>query len=400
MKLATRVERIQSSKTVSISNTVLRLQREGHDVISFGAGEPDFPTPEFVRDAAIEAIREGRTKYTQVMGIPELRQAVCEKLLRENDLSYEPDQITITTGGKQALFNAVLSLCEEGDEVLIPSPYWVSYPEQVRFAGGKPVFVQARPENNFRIRPEDLKAALTPRSKLIIFNDPVNPSGAAYDMKTLTQIAEVLADAGIWVLTDEIYEKIVFDGRKHSSLASFPELKDRVILVNGVSKAYAMTGWRIGYAAANREIIAAMNKIQGHSTSNPNTIAQWASVAALQNNFGRLQWTINEYQARRDYIYQRLKKMPGVRPWKSAGTFYIFPQIQEVLGKSWNGKPIRDSFDLCQYFLEEEKVALIPGGAFGAEGFVRISFATAMSEIQRGMDRLEEGFTKLSSVSN
>jgi aspartate aminotransferase len=400
MEFAKRVERIQSSKTVSISNTVLRLKKEGHDVISFGAGEPDFPTPDFIRDAAIAAIRAGRTKYTQVMGIPELRQAVAEKLRRENGVDYAPDQITITTGGKQALFNAVLSLCEAGDEVIIPTPCWVSYPEQVRFAGATPIFVEARPENDFRILPEDLKAAITPRTKLFIFNDPVNPTGAVYDLDTLTRMAEILAEAGIWILTDEIYEKIVFDGRKHITLASFPDIKDKVILVNGVSKAYSMTGWRIGYAAGNREIIAAMNKIQGHSTSNPNTVAQWASVAALQEDFSRLQWMVDAFQSRRDAVYERLQKMPGVRPWKSAGTFYIFPEIKDILGSTWNGKSIRNSFDLCTFLLEEEKVALIPGGAFGAEGFVRLSFATSMMEIQRGMDRLQEGLTKLYSASH
>ncbi len=398
MKFARRVEQIQSSKTVSISNTVLRLKNEGHDVISFGAGEPDFPTPEYIQEAAIQAIREGRTKYTQVMGIRPLREAIARKLLRENGVSYDPDQITVTTGGKQALFNAVLALCEEGDEVLIPSPYWVSYPEQVRFAGGTPVFVEARPENDFRIQADDLRAALTPRTKLLIFNDPVNPTGAVYNVDTLSKIAEVLAEAGLWILTDEIYEKIVFDGRKHTTLASFPELKEKVILVNGVSKAYSMTGWRIGYAAGNRDVIAAMNKIMGHSTSNANTVAQWASLAALKREFDRLQWMVDEFQTRRDYIYQRLKNMPGIRPWKSAGTFYIFPDIRDLLGKTWNGKILENSFDLCQFLLEEQKIALIPGGAFGAEGFVRLSFATSMEEIQVGMDRLEKGLSKLYSA--
>ncbi len=398
MKFARRVEQIQSSKTVSISNTVLRLKNEGHDVISFGAGEPDFPTPEFIQEAAIQAIREGRTKYTQIMGIRPLREAIARKLLRENGVSYDPDQITVTTGGKQALFNAVLALCEEGDEVLIPSPYWVSYPEQVRFAGGTPVFVEARPENDFRIQADDLRAALTPRTKLLIFNDPVNPTGAVYNVDTLSKIAEVLAEAGLWILTDEIYEKIVFDGRKHTTLASFPELKEKVILVNGVSKAYSMTGWRIGYAAGNRDVIAAMNKIMGHSTSNANTVAQWASLAALKREFDRLQWMVDEFQTRRDYIYQRLKNMPGIRPWKSAGTFYIFPDIRDLLGKTWNGKILENSFDLCQFLLEEQKIALIPGGAFGAEGFVRLSFATSMEEIQVGMDRLEKGLSKLYSA--
>ncbi|NOY78998.1 MAG: pyridoxal phosphate-dependent aminotransferase [Calditrichaeota bacterium] len=397
MQLADRVRRIQSSKTVGISNTVLRLRHEGNHVVSFGAGEPDFDTPDFIKQAAIEAIQKGKTKYTQVMGIPELREAIARKLKKDNNLDFDTDQIVVSTGGKQALFNAVLSLCQEGDEVLVPTPYWVSYPEQVKLAGASPVYVPSRVENGFKITADDLKRAITSKSKLLIFNSPNNPSGAVYDREWLQDIATVLAETSLVILTDEIYEKIVFDGRTHVSLASFPEIKNRVVVVNGVSKAYAMTGWRIGYAAGPREIISAMIKIQGHSTSNPNTIAQWASVAALSHDAKEVRDMVAEFQKRRDYVYRRLSQMPGIHCRKPEGTFYIFPKVSDYFGKTYHSYRISNSFDFCQFLLEEEKVALIPGGAFGMDSFVRISFATSFQEIEEGMDRIERGLTKLYS---
>jgi len=397
MRLADRVSRIQSSKTVGISNTVLRLRHEGSHIVSFGAGEPDFDTPNFIKQAAIEAIRKGKTKYTQVMGMPELREAIARKFKKDNKLDFDADQIVVTTGGKQALFNAVLSICQEGDEVLVPMPYWVSYPEQVRLAGASPVFIPSRVENGFKITPDDLERVITSKSKLLIFNSPNNPSGAVYDPELLQKIADVLAGTSIFILTDEIYEKIVFDGRTHVSLASFPEIKDRVVVVNGVSKAYAMTGWRIGYAAGPREIISAMIKIQGHSTSNPNTIAQWASVEALSRDSKDVHNMVAEFQKRRDYVYQRLSEMPGIQCKKPEGTFYIFSKISAYFGKTYQSYKVSNSFDFCRFLLEEEKVALIPGGAFGMDSFARISFATSFQELEEGMDRIERGLTKLYS---
>ncbi len=397
MQLADRVNRIQSSKTVAISNTVLRLRHEGNHVVSFGAGEPDFDTPDFIKRAAIDAIQKGKTKYTHVMGIPELREAIARKFKNDNRLEYETDQIVVSTGGKQALFNAVLSTCQEEDEVLIPSPYWVSYPEQVRLAGATPVFIPSREENGFKITPEDLEQALTSKSRLLIFNSPNNPSGAVYDPELLRKLADILAGTSIFILTDEIYEKIVFDERKHISLASFPEIRDRVIVVNGVSKAYAMTGWRIGYAAGPKEVISAMAKIQGHSTSNPNTIAQWASVEALSKGSEDVPNMVAEFRKRRDYMYERLCKLPGIQCKKSQGTFYIFPKISDYFGKTYRSYKISNSFDFCQFLLEEEKVALIPGGAFGMDSFARISFATSFKELEEGMNRIERGLTKLYS---
>ncbi len=397
MQLADRVNRIQDSKTVAISNTVLRLQHQGDHIVSFGAGEPDFDTPDFIKRAAIAAIQEGKTKYTHVMGIPQLREAIARKLKKDNKLDYEIDQIVVTTGGKQALFNAVLSICQEGDEMLIPSPYWVSYPEQARLAGATPVFIQSHAENGFKITPEDLERAITPRSKLLIFNSPNNPSGAVYDSELLQKLADVLAGTSILVLTDEIYEKIVFDGRTHVSLASFPEIKEQVVVVNGVSKAYAMTGWRIGYAAGPKEIISAMTKIQGHSTSNPNTIAQWASVEALSHDSESVQNMVAQFHKRRDYVYKRLSAMPGIQCAKPEGTFYIFPKISDYFGKTYRSYKILNSFDFCQFLLEEEKVAIIPGGAFGMDSFARLSFATSDQDLEEGMNRIERGLTKLYS---
>ena len=397
MKLADRVNRIQDSKTVAISNSVLRLRHEGNHVVSFGAGEPDFDTPDFIKRAAIEAIQEGKTKYTHVMGIPELREAIARKLKKDNKLDYQIDQIVVTTGGKQALFNAVLSICQEGDEMLIPSPYWVSYPEQAKLAGATPVFIPAFAENGFKITPVDLKRAITPKSKLLIFNSPNNPSGAVYDPGLLQKLAHVLAGTDILILTDEIYEKIVFDGRPHVSLASFPEIKDQVVVINGVSKAYAMTGWRIGYAAGPRDVISAMTKIQGHSTSNPNTIAQWASVEALSKDSEEVRNMVAEFHKRRDYVYKRLSAMPGIHCERPEGTFYIFPKISNYFGKTYRSYNILNSFDFCQFLLEEEGVALIPGGAFGMDSFARISFATSFQELEEGMNRIERGIKKLYS---
>ncbi|GBD94083.1 aspartate aminotransferase [bacterium BMS3Abin05] len=398
MHLADRVDRIQSSKTVSITNTVLKMKQEGYDVISLGAGEPDFETPDFIKKAAIEAIQTGKTKYTQVMGIPELRKAIVEKFKRDNDLDYGIDRVVVTTGGKQALFNAVLAICQEGDEVLVPSPFWVSYPEQIQMAGATLVPVKALPENGFKIDPEDLKAAITPRTKLVIFNNPVNPTGAVYDFQTLEQIAKIVAEAHIWALTDEIYEKIVFDGVRHYSLAAFPEIKEQVVVVNGVSKAFAMTGWRIGFAAGSQEVISAMNKIQGHSTSNANTMAQWASVAALNSDWQNLQWMVDEFEKRRNFVVERLSAMPDVASVKPAGTFYIFPKVSSYFGKKYGKYEIRDSLSFCQFLLEEEKVALIPGEAFGADEFVRISFAASFADLEKGMNRIGQGLTKLYSL--
>jgi len=392
--LSRRIQRVEASKTFAITERLAQLRREGVEVISLSAGEPDFPTPAHICEAAIEALRKGHTKYTPATGIHELKEAVVRKLARDNGLQYDVSEIAITCGGKQAIFNTILALCEEGDEVLIPSPYWVSYPEQVKIAGATPVFLPTDPSANFLLDPEDLRRAITPRTKLLIFNNPVNPTGLVYEEATLKAIAEVIEETGLFVLSDEIYERIVFDGLRHRSLASFPSIKDRVVLVNGVSKTYSMTGWRIGFVAAARPIIQAIAKIQGHSTSNPSTIAQWASVAALDGPQDCVDRMVREFERRRNYIFEIIQGVEGLHCQKSKGTFYLFIEVSPYLGLQYRGFDIQDSVSLCRYLLEEG-VALVPGSAFGTEGYVRISFANSMKNIQMGMERITGALEKL-----
>jgi aspartate aminotransferase len=395
MFLARRVNQIQASQTLAITNLVDSLRREGRDIIDLGAGEPDFETPQLIKEAGIEAIQRGYTKYTHSSGSFELRQAICEKLKRENGLDYAPSEIIVTCGAKHAIINVLLALCQEGDEVILQSPYWTSYLEQIRLVDATPVILPTDESSGFKFSPRQLQQAITPRTKLLIINSPSNPTGAVYSPSELSAMAEVLKRSDVFILTDEIYEKLIYDNEKHQSLAAFPELQERTIVVNGVSKAYSMTGWRIGYLAAKSEIVQAASKIQSHMTSNATSISQWASIAALRANSKIVEEMAAEFAQRRNYLFAQLRELPGINCVLPKGAFYLFPNISAYFGLKYQNQAIQSALDFCSYLLEEEGVALVPGEAFGSNNNVRISYATSMVNLQEAVLRMERGLRKL-----
>lgn len=349
MTLAKRIRAIGPSPTLAITAKAKEMKAKGIDVIGFGAGEPDFDTPEHIKEEAKKALDEGFTKYTPASGIPELKVAICQKLKRDNGLDYEPGQIIISCGAKHSLYNAMQVLCESGDEVLLPSPYWVSYPEQIRLSGAEPVIIETGEEEGFKIKIERLRKKITSRTKLLILNSPSNPTGAVYHREELEAIAEVAVEKNIYVISDEIYEKIIYDDLKHISIASLnSEIKRLTMVINGVSKSYSMTGWRIGYAAGPKEIIQAMSNLQSHSTSNPTSFCQKASIAALEGSQEPLRRMVSEFARRREYIVERLNSIAGVSCLKPEGAFYVFPNISKLLGKSYKSQVIKDSISLAQ----------------------------------------------------
>ena len=387
MKLSERVLRMSPSPTMAITSKAKELRAKGIDVIGFGAGEPDFDTPEHVKEAAKEAIDMGFTKYTPPAGIPELRQAVARKLKDENGIDYEPEEVVITDGAKQALFNLMLSLIDEGDEVIIPSPYWVTYPEQVKFAGGKPVFVETKEVKSFTLTVEDIEPAVTERTKLLILCTPHNPTGAVIPKEELERIGKFCAERGILIASDECYEKLTYDGFKHTSIASLSEeIKAITVTINALSKTFAMTGWRVGYAAGPKEIIDTMIKINSQSISNVNSIAQKAAVAALVKPKDFLNEWLEAYDERRRYMVEKLNEIPGVSCIMPRGAFYAFPNVKELIEKG----RFKDDFDLADYLLERAKIAVVPGTAFGAPGYLRLSYATSMENIVEGLKRFKE----------
>ena len=394
--LSDRAKGISPSATLAIDAKAKAMKAEGIDVISFGAGEPDFETPAHIKDRAIAAIRENFTKYTISSGILPLREAIVEKLSRENGLNYPADQVVVTVGGKHALYALCQVLLNPGDEVIIPSPYWVSYVEQVRLAGGVPVVAPTRSEESFMLTAADLRKSLTPRTKALMLNTPTNPTGTVYTRERLEELGEVVLERGLVVVADEIYERLTYDDVEHVSIASLsPELKALSIIVNGVSKSYAMTGWRIGYIAADaRNVIKAVADHQSHSTSNPTSIAQAAAVAALGGDQAPVEKMRGEFLARRDLMVARLRRIPGVRCGVPKGAFYTFPDVSALYGRRFvrqDGveKLVTNSTDLAQVLLEEGKVAAVPGIAFGDDKCLRLSYATSMDNILVGMERLE-----------
>ncbi len=389
--LTKRARGIEPSATLVVDARAKALAAEGKDVVSFGVGEPDFPTPPAATAAALDAIREGFTKYTPAAGIPALRQAVCDKLRRDNGLEYKPEQIVVSAGAKQSLFNAFQVLCEVGDEVLIPSPYWVTYPEQVRLSGGVPVFVETDEKHGYQLDLDALEAKVTPRTRILCLNSPCNPTGAVYPRKAMEAVADFVLRHNLYLISDEIYEKLVYHGAVHVSPASLsPEVKRRTVVINGASKAYAMTGWRIGFAAAEGPVAKAMADLQGHVTSNPNSIAQKAALGALRGDEEAVAKMVKEFEARRDYMVRRLGAMPGLRTPEPEGAFYVFPTLGDVVGREVGGKVIRDGGDLAMALLESAGVAVVPGAAFGRPDAVRFSYATSMERITTGLDRVEE----------
>ncbi|PKN69198.1 MAG: aspartate aminotransferase [Deltaproteobacteria bacterium HGW-Deltaproteobacteria-10] len=397
MKLATRVAQIKPSETLAITAKANALKAEGRDVIGFGAGEPDFDTPVNIKNAAIKAIESGFTKYTPVGGTDELKDAIIGKLKRDNSLEYKRSQVVVSCGAKHTLYNLAQALFEEGAEVIIPSPYWVSYPDIVVLAGGKPVIVETQEKDGFKMKPEQLKAAITACTRAVVINSPSNPTGAAYSPAELAALAAVILDKEILVISDDIYEKIIYADFPFANIAAVePRLKDRTIVVNGVSKAYAMTGWRIGYAAGPEQIIAAVNKIQSQNTSNPASISQKAAVEALNGDQDVVGQMVVEFRKRRDVIVQLLNDIDGITCLSPEGAFYVFPNVSKIFGRSFQGKKITDSTSLIDYLLDEANVATVPGAAFGSDSHIRLSYATSLKNIEEGLKRIKNAIAKLS----
>jgi aspartate aminotransferase len=395
--LSHRVRSLRPSPTLAINAKAKSMQAQGIHVISFGAGEPDFDTPENIKQAAIKAIEEGFTKYTPVGGIDELKDAVIQKFKRDNGLTFKRSEVIVSCGGKHSFYNLAQSLFDQGDEVIVPSPYWVSYPPMVALAGATPVLVETTEENDFKMTPENLKKVITSKTKGLIINSPSNPTGCAYNKSDLEKIAEVVISRNFFVISDEIYEKIIYDGFEFVSIASLgDEIKRKTIIVHGVAKTYAMTGWRIGYTAGPEEIISAMTNIQSQSTSNPTSIAQKASVEALIGSQNEVKKMVSAFEQRRNYIVDRLNKIPGVSCYKPAGAFYVFPNFSSYYGRFYQGKKIENSTILADFFLDVAEVAVVPGIEFGADPFERLSYATSMEDIKEGVDRIEEALKKLS----
>jgi aspartate aminotransferase len=391
--LSTTLDRVKPSPTIAVTTRAQELIALGRDVIALGAGEPDFDTPENIREAAIEAIRAGKTRYTAVDGIPELKRAICQKFDRENGLAYQPAQVSVGTGGKQVLYNALMATLNPGDEVIVPAPYWVSYPDMVLLAGGRPVFVAAGPEAGFKISPEQLERAITPRTKWLIFNSPSNPTGAGYTAAEVKGLAEVLMrHPQVWVMSDDMYEHLVFDDFTFATPAQVePGLYERTLTVNGVSKAYAMTGWRIGYAAGPVPLIRAMAKIQSQSTSNPCSVSQWAAVEALTGPQDFLEPNRALFQGRRDLVVGMLNQAAGVHCPKPEGAFYVYPDIRGCIGKtSRGGRRIETDEDFATALLDETGVAVVFGAAFGLSPAFRVSYATGEAQLAEACSRIQD----------
>ncbi len=390
MILSEKMSNISSSPTLAIDAKFKKMKADGIDVVGFGTGEPDFDTPDHIKMAAINAITAGFTKYTPASGTMDLRNAVAQKLENDNGVTYAPTDIVISNGAKHALVNAFYAILNDGDEVLIPAPFWVSYPEMVRIAGGVPKFIETTEETHFKFSAEDFEASITPKTKAIVLNSPSNPTGMVYSEEELKSIADVAVKHNIFVVSDEIYEKLVYGSARHVSIASFGEdIKKLTIIINGVSKSYAMTGWRIGYTASAPEIAKIISNVQSHASSNPCSISQAAALAAISGPQEMVEAMRQEFKVRRDYMVERINKIPGVSCINPDGAFYVFMSIKDLLGKEIKGKVINNADEFCEWLLECSKVALVPGTGFGADGYVRWSYATSMQNIKEGLDRLE-----------
>jgi len=396
MDLSNKAKQINPSITLEITAKAKELKEAGIDVVSFGAGEPDFNTPNNIIKAAVRAMEEGKTKYTPTSGILDLRKAICYKFKNDNGLLYNPSQIVVSTGAKQSLANAFLGILNEGDEVIIPVPYWVSYPELVKLADGVPVFVNTLKKNDYKYTIEDLKKVVTNKTKAILINSPNNPTGSIYSREELIEIAEFAKENNLIIISDEIYEKLIYDNKEHISIASLSEdAYNRTIVINGLSKSYAMTGWRVGYSASSEEIAKLMSSIQSHVTSNINSISQYAAIEALTGPQDSIKAMIEAFEKRRNYMINRISKIEGVSYIKPRGAFYIMVYIGDFYGKTIGDTLIKSSLDFSKSILEEEKVAVIPGIAFGLDQYIRLSYATSMEIIQEGLDRLESYLKKL-----
>ncbi|MGM0578784.1 MAG: pyridoxal phosphate-dependent aminotransferase [Myxococcota bacterium] len=396
MKFAERMNAVKPSATLAITSLAKELKAKGKDVISFGAGEPDFDTPEFIVDAMVEAARSGATRYAPVAGLPELREAVAKDFTKLYGVDFTPDQIMVSCGGKHSLYNLFQVLVDPGDEVIIPTPYWVSYPAQVKLAKGWPVFVDAVPEEGFRIDPSSVHAAITDKTVGIVLNSPNNPTGAVQSAEDLRAIAHMAAEHDMWIITDDIYSYIRYgDGEFVSVLRECPELRDRIIVVHGASKTFAMTGWRIGFTGARADIIKKMSTLQGQATSGANTFAQKGAVAAVNSDLSFLDEWLAAYGERRRRIVDGLNAIEGITCAEPGGAFYVFPDVRGLLHKSYEGTKIETDFALCETLIEHALIACVPGQPFGAPGFMRMSYACSMEDIDKGLERLAEFVSKL-----
>jgi aspartate aminotransferase len=396
--IASRLNAVKPSPTLAINAKAKELKSQGVNIISLAAGEPDFDTPDNIKEAAISGIKNGATKYTLVSGTVELKKAICDKFKKDNQIDYTQAEVIVGTGGKQVIYNLFMATLNEGDEVIIPAPYWVSYPDMVLLAGGTPVTVMSDMKTGFRVKPADVEAAITDKTKWFILNSPSNPSGAAYTEAELESLAKTLRKhPHVQVMCDDIYEHITFDGFKFTTLATIaPDLKDRIFIINGVSKAYSMTGWRIGYGAGNKDIIEAMTMIQSQSTSNPSSISQIAAVEALNGTQDFIPVNAKNFCAKRDLVLAELGKIKGIECYKSEGAFYLFPECSKLFGKKTpTGEKIKNSADLATYLLEQANVAIVPGIAFGLEGYFRISYATSKEILTDACNRIADAISQL-----
>ena len=391
ISISDKSKQVTPSSTLALTAKINAMVADGLDVVKFGAGEPDFDTPDHIKSAAVEALNQGFTKYTPVAGITELREAIVDKFERDNGLSYEANQVIVSCGAKHTIYNILQAICNPGDEVIFAAPYWVSYIEMVKLADATPIVINTTPDQNFALTPDQIKSAVTEKTKAIIICSPSNPTGTTYSTESLQMIAELAVEHQFYLISDEIYEALLYDGEKHRRLASFGDaVKSLTFVVNGVSKAYSMTGWRIGYTAGPEDAIKAMSKIQSHSTSNPTSIAQRAALAAITGSQEPVVEMVKAFQKRRDLICQRLDDIDGVEYVRPQGAFYIFPDFSAHYGRTINGHSINSSQELATYFLDEAKVGAVPGDGFGADNHMRFSFATSEIEINRGLDRIQK----------
>ncbi len=390
-----KIHQLEESQTLAFTSIARRLREQGEDVISLTAGEPDFPTPAYIKKAAIQAIEDGFTRYTANEGISELRQAIVRKFAEDNQIYFEPSQIVVSSGAKHAVFNALSAICDPGDEVLIPALYYVSYPPMARLVDAVPVIIEATPDTGFKVTAQQLRSAITTKTKALILNTPSNPTGAVYSQKEIEDLASVVAECGIFVIADEIYEKIIYDGVRHFSIGSIPEIKNQVVTVNGLSKAYAMTGWRIGYLGASEEVAQAAAKVQSQVTTNTNSIAQKAAVAALSSPSPDLPGMLEEFKRRRDSVVHALQNIPGVEAGFPQGAFLLFFSVKAYIGTSYKGNVMKSDIDLCNALVSEERLVLVPGTAFGMSGYLRLSYTSPMAQLEEAMTRLKRGLEKL-----
>lgn len=391
MKTSKRAQSVPPSATMAVATRAKELKAQGVDVVSYGAGEPDFDTPQYIKDAAIAALKAGKTGYTATPGIPELRKAIAEKLLKDNGLKYTPEQIIVNIGAKHSVYESMQAVLDEGDEVIVPTPYWVTYPETIKLAGAVMKTVETKAENDYKITPDELKKAITPKTAMLLINSPNNPGGFTYTPEELKAIAKVLEGTQVMVLSDEIYERLVYDGTKFVSFASLSEdAYKRTITINGFSKAYAMTGWRLGYTAGPLDVIKAMSRLQGHMTQNPVSFAQAAALAAFKDTENVVEKMRVEFEKRGKHMAERLNAIEGVKCPKPTGAFYCFPDVSAHYDRTIGGAEIKNSMDFASVLLDQANVALVPGGPFGCDKNVRLSFACSMEQIDKGLDRIEK----------